>query len=309
MTNNHKLWVERYRPTTIDDYIFQNPQHKACFLRMIADESIPHLLLSGGAGSGKTTMARILIQAMGLDETDVLTINASDERGIDVFRETIKSFATSFAMGRFKIIHLEEADQLTPAAQMALKGFMEDVSDYVRFILTCNHVNKVIGPIRSRCQEFFFKSADINDVAERMIEILANERVKFNLDVVDEYIAAGYPDNRSIIGSLQQNTINGVLQRISEVGAASEYKTKLLDLLIGGDWNAARKLVCGSVTSDEWENLFRFMYDNVERLPKLSAQDKWEEAIIVIAEHLYKHSIVADPEINVAAMFIRLGQI
>jgi len=309
MSSKHKLWVEKYRPKTIDEYIFQNQQHRTTIGRMIADKTIPHLLLSGSPGSGKTTLAQILVSAMELESTDVLTINASDERGIDVFRDTIKNFSTTFAMGPFKIIHLEEADQLTPTAQMALKSFMEEVSDYVRFILTCNHVNKVIEPIRSRCQEFFFKAADVNDVAERMIEILALERVQFDLDTVDKYIARGYPDIRSIINTLQQNTTDGTLHAPEDEGVVGDYKYKLLNALEANKWHEARKIVCASVTADEWENLFRFMYNNVHRVPSLSQQDKWEEAIIVIAEHLYKHSIVADPEINVAAMFIRLGQL
>jgi DNA polymerase III delta prime subunit len=307
--NNHLLWVEKYRPQSVTDYIFHDAQQKAAVMRMINDKSIPQLLLSGVQGSGKTTLAQILIRSMELDDTDVLTINASDERGIDTFRNQIKNFAMSMAMGRFKIVHLEEADMLTPQAQAALKRFMEETSEFVRFILTCNHVNKIIAPIRSRCQEFFFRAADSNDIAEYLIRILATEGVKFDLDLLDKYLAYGYPDVRKMVNLLQQNTVDKELQAPTLSGETGDYKFKLIDLIESNKWVEARKLVCSSVTSDEWESVYRFLYENISRAPKFSNNEKWEEAILAIAEHLYKNTIVADPEINAAALFIRLGQL
>jgi DNA polymerase III delta prime subunit len=212
-------------------------------------------------------------------------------------------------MSSFKIIHLEEADMLTPAAQSALKMFMEDMNEHVRFILTCNTVSKIITPIRSRCQEFFFKAADVNDVVESMVNILASERVNFDLSLLDKYVAYGYPDIRKVINVLQQNTVNGELLPPNLVGETGDYKFKLVDLVESGKWNDARKLVCANVADDEWESVYRFLYENMVRAPKFQDTSKWEEAIIVVAEHLYKHSICADPEICMAACFIRLGQI
>lgn len=303
------LWVEKYRPKTIDQYIFHDPGQKAAVMRMVRDKTIPQLLFSGVQGSGKTTLAQILIRAMGLDEMDVLTINASDDRGIDAFRSKIKNFAMSMAMGKFKIIHLEEADQLTPDAQSALKRFMEETSEYVRFILTCNHVSKILPPIRSRCQEYFFRGSDANDITEYVLNILVQESVKFDLDLLDKYVANGYPDVRKIVNLIEGNVVDGVLQAPAHTGQTGDYKFKLLDLIEAGKWNDARKLVCATVTADEWENVYRFLYENLFRAAKFTDKDKWEEAIIVIAEHLYKNTIVADPEINAAAMFIRLGQL
>lgn len=276
---------------------------------MIKNKSIPHLLLSGVAGSGKTTLAQILITSVEVDPSDVLTINASDDRGIDTFRDTIKMFAMTMAMGPFKIIHLEEANRLTPQAQDALKSYMEEVSDHVRFILTCNHVAQIIPPIRSRCQEFFFKASDYNDIAEYLITILASEDVAFDLDTLDKYLAFGYPDIRKIVNLLQQNSVGKVLQPPALSGTTGDYKFKLVDLIEADQWTAARKLVCDTVTSDEWDSVYRFLYENLERSAKFKDSDKWEEAIITIAEHLYKHTISADPEINAAACFIKLSQL
>lgn len=307
MTKQHTLWVERYRPQTIDEYVFHDDTHRTAFTRIVQSKELPHLLLSGTQGCGKTTIAKILIRAMELDDTDVLTINASDERGIDLFRETIKSFSTTYALGAFKIIHLEEADALTPPAQQALKQFMEEMSEYVRFIFTCNHDNKIIPPIKSRCQHFHFRSPNKDDVAEYLVKILANEHVKFNLDILDRYIAYGYPDIRKIVNTLQMHTIDGRLLSPNVEGQADDWKLKLLDTIVAGKWTAARVLVCSSVLSTEWESMYRFLYENLHTVFK--EREKWEEAITIIAEHLYKHSICADPEINAAACFIRLGQL
>lgn len=307
--NKHLLWCEKYRPKTIDQYIFHDKQHESAVRQMIADQSIPQLLLAGVQGSGKTTLAQILIRAMNLDPSDVITINASDERGIDTFRNTIKNFSLSMAMGRFKIIHLEEADQLTPQAQAALKRFMEETSEYVRFILTCNHVNKIIAPIRSRCQEFNFKAADKNDITLYAVEILASESVKFDLDTVDKIVALGYPDVRKIVNMLQQNVSNGQLSLPISAAETGDYKLQLLDLISQDAWTEARKLLCATVTNDEWESVYRFLYENIHRSPKFSNKQKWEEAIVAIADHLYKHALVADPEINAAALIIVLQNI
>lgn len=303
------LWVEKYRPTDVADYVFQNAVHRASIEQMIENKSIPQLIFSGKHGTGKTTLAQILISEMELDPADILTINASTERGIDTFRDKIQNFALAMAMGDYKIIHLEEADKLTPDAQDALKSFMEEVSDSVRFIFTCNHVNKIIPPIRSRCQEFQFKAGDIDDVTEFAANVLASENVKFSLENLDKFIAAGNRDVRKTIQLLEQYTIKGVLQPPSDASSGGDYQFELLDLLAADKWVDARKLVCASITNDDWEAVFRFLYENIHKAPKFKNADAWESAILIIADHLYKHTLVADPEINAAAMFIALKNV
>lgn len=304
------LWTEKFRPKTLEEYVFHDAQQRAAFTKMIKEKTIPHLLLSGVQGSGKTTIAQILTHNMDIDDTDVLVINASDERGIDTFRDQVKNFAGSMSMGAFKIVHLEEADMLTPQAQAALKRFMEEVHETVRFILTCNHENKIIPPIKSRCQHFHFRAGDKNDIAEYLIRILSAEKIKFDLDLLDKYVAQGYPDIRKIVNNLQQNSIGGVLMTPESAGAVGDYKFKLLDLLEANEWSEARSLLCNSVPNNEWEDVYKFLYDNISRVPQFAnSKDKWEEAILVIAEYLYKNSFVSDQEINMAACMIRIGQL
>lgn len=306
--DKHKLWVEAYRPQTLEEYVFHDDQQAMVVQRMINDQSIPHLLLSGVQGSGKTTLAKILVRLLHIEETDVLVVNASDENSVEIMRDKIKSFVTTFAMGTFKVINLEEADYLSPNAQAVLRQLMEEYSDTTRFILTCNYENKIIPAIKSRCQQFRFSKPDRDKVTEFVANILVLEKIKFGLEQLDGYVAVGYPDIRKIINLLQQNSIDGKLLPITQVETA-DYKFKLLDLIETGDWVEARKLTCAQVSSEEWEDVFKFLYENLEKSPSFAQRDKWEAGIVVIADHLYKHGIVADPEINAAAMFIRLGQL
>lgn len=306
--DKHALWVERYRPQTLEEYVFHDEQQSAAIQRMVNDQTIPHLLLSGVQGSGKTTLAKILVRLLHIEETDVLVINASDENSVDVMRDKIKSFVTTFAMGTFKVVNLEEADYLSPNAQAILRQLMEEYSDTARFILTCNYENKIIPAIKSRCQQFRFSKPDRDKVTEFVANILVQEKIKFGLEQLDGYVAVGYPDIRKIINLLQQNSIDGKLLPLTQA-ETSDYKFKLLDLIETGDWFEARKLACAQVSSEEWEDVFKFLYENLGKSPSFAQKDKWEAGIVVIADHLYKHGIVADPEINAAAMFIRLGQL
>lgn len=309
MTDKHKLWVEKYRPQALTEYVFHDDAQRKAFERFIADKTIPHLLLTGVAGSGKTTIAQILINGLDIEPTDILMLNASDENSVDVMRDKIKSFITTFAMGAFKIVHLEEADHISPAGQAVMRRFMEDYADQARFILTCNYEHKITTPIKSRCQHFRFKASNKEDITEYAAKILLAEKVNFGLPLLDKYVSVGYPDIRKIVNLLQQNTHDGKLDALASEREVGDYKFELLSLLEKDNWDGARTLTCGNVSAEEWEEVYRFLYENLDKTPKFSVRDKWEAGLVIIADHLYKHSICADPEINAAAMFVRLSQI
>lgn len=311
MTNlKNKLWCEKYRPKTIEEYIFNNSSYHAQVQQMIANKSIPHILMSGIRGTGKTTLAFILINAMELDESDVCIINASDENSVDTVRDKIREFVSTAPLGPFKIVLLEEADYISPNGQAVMRRLMEEFSDNARFIITCNYIHRIIPEIQSRfTAKFHFKAPDKNDIAEYLISILAAERVAFDLDLLDKYIASGYPDVRSIIGSLQQYTVGGTLLPPEGNTGIDDYKFQLITLIERDKWVDARKLVCANVIKEEYEDVYRFLYENIGRSPKFQNQDKWEEAIVLIAQYMYRHTSVADPEINFAALAIELGKI
>lgn len=307
--NKNALWVEKYRPKTFDDYIFQNEEHKKSFLRMVEDKCIPNLLLSGSAGTGKTTIARLLISSLGLDESDLLVINASDENNVETVREKIKNFVTSFGFNQYKVIHLEEADYITPAGQAILRSLMEDYTDVSRFILSMNYEHKIIPAIRSRCQTFNFKGMKKNDVVAYAAKILISENIKFELDDLDVIVDSAYPDIRKVINCLQQNSYDGTLHNITKVSSTSDYKTELLELMQTDKWDKIRELLCLNVSAEEWEGVYRFLYENLSKCNKFKNKKIWEEGILIIADHLHKNSFVSDQEINAAAMFIRLNQV
>lgn len=276
---------------------------------MLADKSIPHLLLSGVQGSGKTTLSQILVRELDIDDTDVLVINASDENSVDTIRDKIKGFISTYAMGEFKVVCLEEADYITLAGQGVMRSMMEEYADVARFILTCNYENKIIPAIKSRCQHFRFKAGDKLDITEYAAGVLMSEKVKFDINSLDKFVAIGYPDIRKIVNLLQQHTNEAGVLQLPLQDEAGDYKFKLLDCIARDKWLDARLLCCENVVAEEWEEVYRFLYENLEKAPKFTDKNKWESGIVIIADHLYKHGIVADPEINAAAMFIRLTQV
>lgn len=302
-----KMWVEKYRPTTLESYLFQNASHKALFKKMVDEKEISHLLLSGVQGTGKTTMSLILVNELGIDDSDVLLIKASEETGVDAMRDKIKNFAQCYALSKFKVVRLEEMDYLSPNAQAALRTVMEDYSDNCRFIGTCNYENKIIPAVKSRMDHMHFKNADINEITLRVAEILDKENVIFDLDVLDKIVAIGYPDIRKTISLAQHNVVDGVLT-ITENSEVGDWRFGVLDFLVNGDFKAVRKLVCENASREEFEDLYRFLYQNLSKI-KTITDDKQDAAVIIIANYLYRHGLVADPEINFSAALIELSNL
>jgi DNA polymerase III delta prime subunit len=299
------IWVERYRPKSIKDVIFQDERQREKFKSFIAAGDIPHLFLSGVQGTGKTSTSLSLIKDLNVASSDVLKINCSDEK-IEALRNRVTSFAMSMPLGDFKVVRLEEVDYLSLESMALLRALIEETSRTCRYIATCNYANRVIPALKSRFQEFYFKAPDKEKVAVHVAEILEKEQVEYDAETLLTYVDVGYPDIRKIIQLLQGNVQNGKLLNPQQMSSDSaDWKFGLLDAISAGDFKRARKLVCESATREEHEDVYTFLYTNIERM---KVSDK-EAAIVTIAEYLKSHALVSDTEINLAACFISLGKL
>lgn len=304
-----KLWTEKYRPDTVDGYVFRDNAQKKQIQTWINEKSIPHLLFSGGPGTGKTTLAKILIKQCDVNQYDLLEINASRERGIEEIREKITGFVQTMPFGDFKVVLLDEADFLTPPAQAALRGVMEQYASTARFILTCNYPNKIAGAIHSRCQGFHIDKLDQIEFTARVAEVLIIEEIDFDIETLDTYVKATYPDLRKCLNNCQMNSTSGKLETPhgDEGGATSDYKLAVVDLMKKQQYMKARELLCASVRPEEMEQLFRWFYDNLDLWGNTVEQK--DAAILIIRNGLVNHSFVSDPEINLSATIIELTQV
>lgn len=307
MSRKNILWTEKYRPQKLDEYVFHDDNLKKKIKSIIQSGDLPHLLLSGVQGLGKTSLSQVILNELDIDRNDILRINASDETGVDAMRDKIKSFAQTYPNGKFKVVQLEECDYLTHNSQATLRAMMEDYSDNCRFIGTCNHENKIIPALKSRMQHFHFKNPNIDDVLIKAGEILAAEDIDFDIDLLNTYVTIAYPDIRKIINLLQQNSIDGKLQSPTNDEIEADYKFKLLDFISNKNFRQARKLVAENVSREEYEDFYRFLYMNVDKMVK--STDKQETIIVIISNYLYRHSLVADPEINAAACLIEISMV
>ena len=303
-----ELWVEKYRPDTLDGYVFKDDHQRAQIESWIAEGSIPHLLFSGNAGVGKTTLAKILIKMLGVQDTDVLSVNASKEgRKIDWLRDKLDGFCQTMPFGDFKVVILDEADYLNhQSVQPAMRNLMEQYSQSVRFILTCNYPNKIIPALHSRCQRLHIEKTDMTEFIKRVETILEKENIEFDLETLATYVSATYPDLRKCINNVQMNSLDGKLHSPESTDSSTDYRVEMIDLFKKGKITEARKLVCGQARPEEMEDIYRWLYENVSIFGEESQQEK---AILIIKQGLVDHTLVSDPEINLAATLIRLSHL
>ena len=302
-----ELWVEKYRPKTVDGYVFRDEAQRNQVKTWIKDQTIPHLLFSGNAGIGKTTLAKLLFNELDLNDLDILEINASRTNSVDDVRDKIVNFVQMIPFGDFKVVLLDEADYLSPNAQAALRGVMEEYHTTARFILTCNYPNRIIPALHSRCQGFHIERIDQTEFTARVAEIVLTEGVTPDLDILDTYVKATYPDLRKCINMVQMNCVDGTLVPPSKADAGNaDYKIEMVELFKAGKIGQARKLVCSQARPEEIEDIYKWLYDNIDLF---GDEEKQESAILIIKQGLVDHTLVSDPEINLAATLIRLARL
>jgi len=303
MTQNkqHTLWVERYRPVSLENYI-GNEHLKTKVSKYISTGDIPHLLLHGKAGTGKTTLAKLLVSNVDCDQ---MYVNASDENNVETVRNKIKMFASSVGFKDLKVIILDECDFLTPNAQAALRNLMETFSKHCRFILTCNYVERIIDPIQSRCQSFQIIPPSKKEVAIHTSQILNTESVSFENEQIVTMVNSSYPDIRRIINAVQRNIVDNRLIVDTESLVQNDYKLQVLEILQTQDKKNAfknlRQLLADSQIRD-YADLFRLLYDEIESYGK----GHIAEVILTIAKYELSDAQVVDKEINAMAMLIEI---
>ena len=300
------LWTEKYRPQTIEDYVFSDSTTEQKIKEWINKKNFPHLLFYGPPGTGKSTLVGLLLKYCNIE--DYMRVNASNKTGIDDTRDVIDYASVPPEDGSFKVVILEEMDRLSPQAQDSLKTVMEDYSEWCRFILTTNHVNKITTAMKSRCQDVEVKKLNFQQFSSRVLNILNQENVALlNVNIVSDYIKTYYPDLRKCIGALEKNTVNGELAPLTTSSYASEIFEKALDFFKDKDIRKTRDLIASNLSNNDFENFYRFLYEHLDSIT--TDLDKQDMIVVKIAEYLYRNSFVADMEINLIACLIEIETI
>ena len=300
-----ELWTEKYRPSSIGTYVFRDEGQRQQVSGWVQEGALPHLLFSGAPGTGKTTLAKVLLNELEVNDMDILEINASNENNVDTIRNKITNFSSTMPFGDLKYVLLDEADYITPNGQAALRGVMEMYHTSCRFILTCNYPQRIIPALHSRCQGFHIEKLDIQEFTARLATICIDEGVEVDLETLDTYVQASYPDLRKSINLVQQNVVDGKLQRPQDGDrSTSDWMLSAIELFKSAQYKDARTLICSQARPEEYDDVYKFMYRNLGLWG--DTELKQDQAIIIIRNGLVKSVSCADPEINLAATLIEL---
>lgn len=305
-----ELWTELYRPKGLDGYVFKDRKQRTQIDKWLESGALPHMLLSGSPGTGKSTLIKVLLYELKIDPFDILEVNASRDNGVDFIRDTITRFSETMGYGDMKYIFLDEADGLSPPAQGVLRGTMEKYANSVRFLLTCNYPNKIIPAIKSRCEtgRMHIENLNRDEFDMRLIDILGKENIEIDLEALDAIAKITYPDLRRGISMLQANSYGGKLSSPdAESENVADYKLDMIALFRSQKFREARLLVCEQANQEEYESIFTFMYENIE----IWGDDEniQNKCILVIRDGLVKHTMCADTELNLSATLVELEMI
>ena len=298
MKKQHTLWIEKYRSQTLEQYI-GNDAVKARIADCIASNDIPHFIFAGTAGTGKTTLAKLIVSNI---KCDYIYLNASDENGIDMIREKVKGFASSATFNPIKVVILDEADFLTQPAQAALRNIIEEYSINTRFVLTCNYIERLIEPLQSRCEVHMLKPPSMPDVARHVCtHILDVEGVTYDIKNVAQLIKEYYPDIRSVIKNLQAGSKDG---KFVYVLSNTDWLAKVVEVLGGRDkkaWYIIRQIVADAQI-DDFQVAYRYMFDHLDKF----SYGHDAELSVILDDYIWRSGVVPDKEINFAAAIAKI---
>ena len=307
----NSLWTEKYRPPGIDGYVFKDSKQKKQIEQWIAQGALPHMLLSGAPGTGKSTLIKVLLNELKVDPFDIKEVNASKDNGVDYIRDQVTNFSETMGVGEMRYIFLDEADGLSPAAQGVLRGTMEKYASSVRFLLTCNYPHKIMHAIKSRCEtgKMHIDKLDTSEFFMRLVNILDAEHIEIDADALESIVSATYPDLRRGISMIQANSFDGKLvSPESNTEVVADYKLDMIALFRSKKYTEARKLICAQVQQEEYEDMYKFMYQNVDVWAD-GDLTKEKKIIILIRDGLVKHSMCADHELCLSATLVELEMV